>query len=120
MARAVDSTEWKALGEHHAQVGDAHLRDLFAQDPQRGTRFAVEFGDLYLDYSKNRITAETLTLLLALAEAAGLRERTEAMFRGEHINITEDRAVLHVALRMPRDANLVVDGQDVVVDVHAV
>ncbi|MEY2461056.1 MAG: glucose-6-phosphate isomerase [Acidimicrobiaceae bacterium] len=120
MARAVDSTEWKALGEHHAEVGDRHLRDLFAEDPSRGTTFAVEFGDLYLDYSKNRITAETLTRLLALAEAAGLRERTEAMFRGEHINITEDRAVLHVALRMPRDAQLVVDGQDVVADVHAV
>jgi glucose-6-phosphate isomerase len=120
VARVVDSTEWKALGEHHAQVGELHLRDLFGDDPERGTRFGVEFGDLYLDYSKNRITAETLTLLLALAEASGLRERTEGMFRGEHINVTEDRAVLHVALRMPRDAQLVVDGQDVIADVHAV
>jgi glucose-6-phosphate isomerase len=121
VARAVDSTaEWKALGEHHAQVGELHLRDLFANDAERGTRFAVEFGDLFLDYSKNRITAETMPLLLAVAEAAGLRERIEAMFRGEHINITEDRAVLHVALRLPRDAQLVVDGQDVVADVHAV
>jgi glucose-6-phosphate isomerase len=120
VARAVESTEWRALGEHHAQVGELHLRDLFAADPSRGEQFAVELGDLYLDYSKNRITAETLPLLLALAEAAGLRERIEAMFRGDHINVTEDRAVLHVALRMPRDAQLVVDGQDVIADVHAV
>jgi glucose-6-phosphate isomerase len=120
VVRAVDSTEWKALAEHHAQVSDVHLRDLFAADPARGTTFAVEFGDLYLDYSKNRITAETLSLLLALAEAANLRERIDAMFRGDHINVTEDRAVLHVALRMPRDASLTVDGQDVVADVHAV
>ncbi|MEY2430675.1 MAG: glucose-6-phosphate isomerase, partial [Acidimicrobiaceae bacterium] len=114
------TAEWKALAEHHTHVGDVHLRDLFAEDPSRGTRFAVEFGDLYLDYSKNRITAETVQLLLGVAEAAGLRERIDAMFRGEHINVTEDRAVLHVALRMPRDAKLVVDGQDVVADVHAV
>ncbi len=120
MARAFDSTQWKALGEHHTQIGELHLRDLFADDPARGTSFAVEFGDLYLDYSKNRITAETLPLLVAVAEAAGLRERIDAMFRGEHINITEDRAVLHTALRLPRDAALVVDGQDVVADVHAV
>ncbi|MEY2447102.1 MAG: glucose-6-phosphate isomerase [Acidimicrobiaceae bacterium] len=120
MARVVDSTEWEALGAHHEQVGELHLRDLFADDPRRGTRFAVEFGDLYLDYSKNRITSDTLPLLLAVAEAAGLRERIDAMFRGEHINVTEDRAVLHVALRMPRDAELEVDGQDVIADVHAV
>jgi len=120
MARAVDSTEWKALGEHHAQVGERHLRDLFADDSERGTRFAVEFGDLYLDYSKNRITAETMQLLLAVANASGLRERIEAMFRGDHINVTEDRAVLHVALRMARGTKLIVDGQDVVADVFAV
>jgi glucose-6-phosphate isomerase len=120
VARAIDSTEWEALGEHHKQVGELHLRDLFASDASRGERFAVEFGDLYLDYSKNRITADTLPLLLAVAEAAGLRERIEAMFRGDHINVTEDRSVLHVALRMPRDAQLVVDGQDVIADVHAV
>ena len=120
MARAVDSTQWKALGEHHSQVAGVHLRDLFAQDPDRGTRLAVEHGELYLDYSKNRITDETLQLLLAVADAAGLRERIDAMFRGEHINSTEDRAVLHVALRMPKVASLVVDGQDVVADVHEV
>jgi len=120
VAPARATAEWKALGEHHNQVSDVHLRDLFADDPSRGTRFAVEFGDLYLDYSKNRITEETLSLLVAVADAAGLRERVDAMFQGEHINVTEDRAVLHVALRMPRDARLVVDGQDVVADVHAV
>jgi len=120
MARAVDSTEWKALGEHHAQVGERHLRDLFADDSERGTTFAVEFGDLYLDYSKNRITAETMQLLVAVANASGLRERIEAMFRGDHINVTEDRAVLHVALRMARGTKLIVDGQDVVADVFAV
>jgi glucose-6-phosphate isomerase len=120
VALAVVSTEWKALGEHHSQVGDLHLRDLFADDPERGTRFAVEFGDLYLDYSKNRITAETVRLLLSVAEAAGLRDRIDRMFRGEHINVTEDRAVLHVALRMPRGTKLEVDGHDVVADVHAV
>jgi glucose-6-phosphate isomerase len=120
VARAVDSTEWKALSEHYAQVSDVHLRQLFADDASRGTRLSVEFGDLYLDLSKNRITDETLRLLVALAEAAGVRQRIEAMFAGEHINITEDRAVLHVALRMPRSATLTVDGQNVVTDVHEV
>jgi len=120
LARAVDSTEWKALAGHHAEVSDLHLRQLFADDSGRGTRLTVEFGDLYLDFSKNRITDETLRLLVALAEAAGLRERIEAMFSGEHINVTEDRAVLHTALRLPRDAALVVDGQDIVHDVHEV
>jgi glucose-6-phosphate isomerase len=114
------SAEWKALAEHHQEVGDRHLRDLFAEDPERGTALTCRAGSLYLDYSKNRLTAETVRLLVALAERAGLRERTEAMFRGEHINSTEDRAVLHVALRMPRDAGLVVDGQDVTRDVHEV
>jgi glucose-6-phosphate isomerase len=120
VAGAVGSSEWKALSEHHDRISGSHLRELFADDTDRGTRLAVEFGDLYLDFSKNRITDETISLLLALAEAAGLRDRIDAMFRGEHINITEDRAVLHVALRMPRDATLEVDGQDVVGDVHAV
>jgi glucose-6-phosphate isomerase len=120
VVRAVDSAEWKSLDEHQRTIGDVHLRDLFASDTDRVTRFAVEFGDLYLDYSKNRITGETMSMLLALAEASGLRARIDAMFRGERINVTEDRAVLHVALRMPRGASLVVDGQDVVADVHDV
>jgi glucose-6-phosphate isomerase len=115
-----ETPEWRALGEHHQQVRDLHLRDLFAADPERGSALTVRAGDLYLDYSKNRLTPETVRLLVALAERAGLRERTEAMFRGEHINTTEDRAVLHTALRDPRTSGLVVDGQDVLADVHAV
>ncbi|WNV73773.1 glucose-6-phosphate isomerase [Geodermatophilus sp. DSM 44513] len=115
-----DSAEWQALVEHHRQVGDRHLRDLFAEDPRRGTDLVVTAGDLYLDYSKNRLTRETVRLLAALAERAGLRERTEAVFRGEHVNTTEDRAVLHVALRDPRRSGLDVDGQDVRRDVHEV
>jgi glucose-6-phosphate isomerase len=115
-----NSAEWQALAEHHRAVRDRHLRDLFAEDPQRGTELVVTAGDLYLDYSKNRLTRETVRLLAALADAAGLRERTEAMFRGEHINATEDRAVLHVALRDPRTSGLVVDGHDVNAEVHEV
>jgi glucose-6-phosphate isomerase len=111
---------WKALELHHAEVRDVHLRELFAQDPVRGERLALDDEGIYLDYSKNRITDETLRLLLALAEESGLRGRIDAMFRGEHINVTEDRAVLHVALRMPRGTSLVVDGRDVVADVHEV
>jgi glucose-6-phosphate isomerase len=118
--RITETPEWKALAEHHLQIRDRHLRDLFAEDPERGTTLACRAGDLHLDYSKNRLTGETVRLLAALAERAGLRARTEEMFRGEHINSTEDRAVLHVALRMPRDAGLVVDGQDVTRDVHEV
>jgi glucose-6-phosphate isomerase len=114
------SAEWQALTEHHRAVRDRHLRDLFAEDPQRGTELVVTAGDLYLDYSKNRLTRETVRLLAALAERVGLRERTEAMFRGEHINATEDRAVLHVALRDPRTSGLVVDGHDVNAEVHEV
>jgi glucose-6-phosphate isomerase len=114
------SAEWQALAEHHRAVRDRHLRDLFAEDPQRGTELVVTAGDLYLDYSKNRLTRETVRLLAALADRAGLRERTEAMFRGEHINATEDRAVLHVALRDPRTSGLVVDGHDVNAEVHEV
>jgi glucose-6-phosphate isomerase len=114
------SAEWQALAEHHRAVRDRHLRDLFAEDPQRGTELVVTAGDLYLDYSKNRLTRETVRLLAALAERVGLRERTEAMFRGEHINATEDRAVLHVALRDPRTSGLVVDGHDVNAEVHEV
>ncbi|MEU7899128.1 glucose-6-phosphate isomerase [Nonomuraea sp. NPDC049152] len=114
------SGEWAALKANHEAVAGKHLRELFAEDPGRAERMSVTAGDLYLDYSKHRATAETMELLLALAEKAGLRERIDAMFSGEHINVSEDRAVLHVALRMPADAKLVVDGQDVVGDVHAV
>ncbi|GAA3469313.1 glucose-6-phosphate isomerase [Nonomuraea roseola] len=114
------SGEWAALEANHEAVAGKHLRELFAEDPGRAERMSLTAGDLYLDYSKHRATAETMELLLALAEKAGLRERIEAMFSGEHINVSEDRAVLHVALRMPADAKLVVDGQDVVADVHAV
>jgi glucose-6-phosphate isomerase len=115
-----DSAEWQALAEHHREVGERHLRDLFAEDPGRGTDLTVAAGDLYLDYSKNRLTRETVRLLAALAESVGLRERTEAMFRGEHVNTTEDRAVLHVALRDPATSGLEVDGHDVNAEVHEV
>ncbi len=111
---------WAALSRHHAAVRDLHLRDLFAEDPARGERLAAEAAGLYLDYSKNRITDETLRLLVELAEQSGLAARIEAMFAGERINVSEDRAVLHVALRMPRGASLVVGGVDVVAQVHAV
>ena len=120
---AVPATErpaWKALQANQQQVVKLHLRDLFAADPTRGERFTVEAVGLYLDYSKNRVTAETLALLLQLAEESGLRGRIDAMFRGERINVTEDRAVLHVALRAPRDASILVDGQNIVPQVHAV
>jgi glucose-6-phosphate isomerase len=115
-----ETAEWQALAEHHRAVADRHLRDLFAEDPERGERLSCRAGDLLLDYSKNRLTPETIRLLAAVAERAGLRERTEAMFRGEHINTTEDRAVLHVALRNPERGGLEVDGQDVRGDVHEV
>jgi glucose-6-phosphate isomerase len=111
---------WQALTAHHAEIGDTHLRDLFASDPARGEKLAAEGAGLYLDYSKNRITAETIALLVRLAEERDLPGRRDAMLAGEHINVSEDRAVLHTALRLPRDATLVVDGQDVVADVHAV
>jgi glucose-6-phosphate isomerase len=111
---------WGELEQHHAEIETRHLRDLFAEDPARGTKLAAEGVGLYLDYSKNRISDETLTLLAQLAEQSGLAERREAMFRGEHINVSEDRAVLHVALRMPRERSLVVDGVDVVKEVHEV
>jgi glucose-6-phosphate isomerase len=111
---------WKALGEHYQKVRDVHLRTLFAQDPRRGERFALEAADIYLDISKNRITDETIKLLWELAWASGLRERIDAMFRGEKINVTEKRAVLHVALRAPKDETIIVDGENVVPQVHAV
>ncbi len=111
---------WKALEEHYQKIRDVHLRKLFADDPRRGERLALKAADIYLDYSKNRITDETLRLLLQLANSSGLRERIDAMFRGEKINVTENRAVLHVALRAPRDASIVVDGENVVPEVHRV
>lgn len=111
---------WKALAAHHRQIRSQHLRDLFAQDPKRGTRLTAEASGLFLDYSKNRVTDETLSLLVRLAEESGLVERRKAMFAGEKINITEGRAVLHVALRAPRNAKIRVDGADVVPEVHAV
>jgi glucose-6-phosphate isomerase len=110
---------WRALERHVGDVRNASLRDLFAADPTRGERLTAEGAGLYLDYSKNRVTDETLRLLTELAAETGLGERRDAMFRGERINVTEDRAVLHVALRMPRSRSLVVDGVDVVAEVHA-
>ena len=111
---------WQALEAHYQQMRDVHLRQLFADDPRRGERFAAEAIGLYFDYSKNRITDETLRLLLQLAESSGLRERIDAMFRGDKINVTEQRAVLHVALRAPKDESIVVDGENVVPEVHRV
>jgi glucose-6-phosphate isomerase len=115
-----DSAEWQAVQGHAEKFAGVHLRDLFDSDPHRGERLTAGVADLYVDYSKNLVTDEVLAALHALAERAHLRERTAAMFAGEHINTTEDRAVLHTALRLPRDAILVVDGQDVVADVHGV
>jgi glucose-6-phosphate isomerase len=111
---------WRALGTHHEKVRGLHLRQLFAEDPGRGERMAAEGAGVYLDYSKNRITDETLRLLLQLAEESGLRGRIDAMFRGERINVSEQRAVLHVALRAPRGTSILVEGEDVVPQVHAV
>src|SRR3984957_8707305 len=111
---------WKALEQHHHEIGGRHLRELFAQDPGRGERLAAEAGGLYLDYSKNRVTDETLALLVQLAQESQVEERRDAMFRGDIINVSEHRAVLHVALRMPRGTSLVVDGVDVVAQVHEV
>jgi glucose-6-phosphate isomerase len=111
---------WKALAAHYKQVRQLHLRELFAEDPNRGERLTAEAAGIYLDYSKNRITDETLELLLQLAEESGLRERIDAMFRGEKINVTENRAVLHVALRAPQGTSILVDGENVVPQVHAV
>ncbi len=119
-ARLTSIPQWQALQEHYATIKDTHLRQLFADDPQRGQQLAVEGAGLYLDYSKNRITSRTIALLIELAEALDLRGKIESMFRGEKINVTEDRAVLHTALRAPRKSRIVVDGRDVVPDVHAV
>jgi glucose-6-phosphate isomerase len=118
MLRALPA--WEALQKHHEMIEGVHLRQLFADDPKRGERLAVEAAGIYLDYSKNRITGETLRLLIQLAREAGLQERIEAMFRGDRINVSENRSVLHVALRAPRGASILHDGRNVVPDVHAV
>ena len=115
-----ERSSWEDLLRHKKKIGNQHLRELFAADPERGRRLTAEAAGIYLDYSKNRISDETVTLLLQLAEESGLRTRIEAMFRGEKINITENRAVLHVALRAPRGTSIVVDGKDVVPGVHEV
>jgi len=120
MPLANQRSAWRALQVHHAQVRELHLRQLFADDPGRGERLATEAVGLYFDYSKHRVTPETLDLLLRLANESGLRERIDAMFRGERINVTENRAVLHVALRTPADETIMVDGHNVVPDVQAV
>jgi glucose-6-phosphate isomerase len=117
---ASKGSAWSALASHYSSASKVHLRQLFADDPKRGQRMAIEAVGLYLDYSKNRVTEETLKLLVQLAEESGLRARIDAMFRGEKINITEKRAVLHVALRAPKDASILVDGKNVVPQVHAV
>src|SRR5215471_10844835 len=111
---------WKALEAHRDDNAGRHLRDLFAVDQQRGGRLNAEGAGLYLDYSKNRITDQTVELLIALARECNLEGRRDAMFRGDKINVSEDRSVLHVALRMPRGTSLVADGVDVVTEVHAV
>src|SRR5436190_3974159 len=111
---------WKALQVHRNDIGEQHLRTLFAADATRGERLTAEAVGIYLDYSKNRITDETVGLLCRLAEECGLRERIDAMFQGDKINVTENRAVLHVARRAPRGTSIVVDGKDVVPAIHAV
>src|ERR1700751_5390781 len=118
--QAVKQTAWKTLAAHYKEVSKLHLRQLFAEDPKRGHRMAAEALGLYLDYSKNRVTDETIKLLLQLAAESGLRARIDAMFSGENINITEKRAVLHVALRAPKGQSILVDGKNVVPEVHAV
>ena len=117
---AVKRQAWEDLAAHYKTIHETHLRQLFDDDPQRGKRLTVEAVGLYLDYSKNRVTDVTLKLLLQLAQESGLRERIDAMFRGDKINQTEKRAVLHTALRAPRDASVMVDGENVVPKVHAV
>ena len=118
--RVTERPAWTALEAHHRSIRDVHLRELFARDPGRGERLTAEAAGIYLDYSKNRIADETLPLLVRLAEESGLRARIDAMFRGEKINVSENRAVLHVALRAPRGTSILVDGENVVPEVHAV
>ncbi|HEY5430950.1 MAG TPA: hypothetical protein VIK04_17675, partial [Solirubrobacteraceae bacterium] len=115
-----DRPAWSALATHHDEMSGRHLRQLFADDAGRGERMVAQGAGLFLDYSKNRITDETLTLLLALAQESGLAERTAAMFRGDRINVSENRSVLHVALRIPKGGSLIVDGVNVVDQVHEV
>jgi glucose-6-phosphate isomerase len=115
-----DRKAWQALERHYSEISGRHLRDLFAEDPGRGERLTAEAAGIYLDYSKNRVTDETIRLLIELASESGVPERRDAMFRGEHINVTENRAVLHTALRLPKTASLIVDGKDVVPEVHDV
>jgi len=119
-ARIDQTPEWQALGRHHQELEGVHLRELFATDPGRGETMTCEAGDLYLDWSKHRVTGETVALLVALADRAGLRRRIDAMFAGERINVTEDRAVLHTALRAPEGSHVLLDGHDVVPEVHEV
>ncbi len=118
--RVVETAAWQSLQAHHRDAGHVHLRELFARDPGRAERFTLEAAGLWADLSKQRVTAETLRLLLALAEERGLRGRIDAMFSGQKLNVTEGRAVLHVALRAPRGQRILVDGQDVVPGVHEV
>ena len=120
MTDITQTPAWQALVRHHESIGDTHLRELFDEDPARGTELTVTVGDLYIDYSKHRLNAETLSLLVDLANAADLERHRDAMFAGTHINTSEDRAVLHTALRLPAGAELEVDGQNVVADVHEV
>src|SRR5215475_15916273 len=120
MIEITKSDEWQALRDHFSRVSGLHLREMFAGDADRARRMAIRVGDLYVDFSKHRVVGETVEFLHALARRAGLGEAIEAMFTGRHINTSEDRAVLHTALRLPREASLVADGQDVVADVHAV
>src|SRR6185503_1610973 len=118
--QSVERQSWKALEAHYTKVSKLHLRELFEEDPKRGQRMTAEAVGLFLDYSKNRITDETVRLLIQVAEESSLRSRIDAMFRGEKINTTENRAVLHVALRTPKGTPIVVDGEDVVPQVHIV
>ena len=120
MTQLTHQPAWKALQDHYQKIQPLHLRTLFAEDPKRGERLSVEALDIYLDYSKNRVTDDTIRLLLDLAKSAGLQGRIEAMFRGDKINVTEQRAVLHIALRAPKDQRIVVDGENVVPKVHEV
>src|SRR6476659_5793020 len=120
MAEITDTPEWQALLRHHERLQDLHLRELFAMEPDRGDTMTAEVDGLVLDYSKHRLTAETIELLAAVARRAGVEALRDAMFRGDAINVTEQRSVLHVALRAPRDAVITVEGVNVVPEVHAV
>jgi glucose-6-phosphate isomerase len=120
VAKRVEPAAWKALEAHHQNVRELHLRQLFSDDPHRSERMSIEAAGIHLDYSKNRVTGETIALLIRLAEESGLKQRIDAMMRGDKINVTENRAVLHTALRAPKGASIIVDGENVVLQVHAV